>query len=283
MHRTTLLAGFASALALFAGACDSGAECYSHPPVSSSSVTINGETWTDETSTASNNESIFIAVSGPDSLSSLTMTVQRLPVGTYDLLAVGTEFQLFYGGLFHSQLQSGELTITASTPGTGELCDGKFNFDFRFSATDDAGNQQSGAGQSDSANIPGPGDTGGGGGGGGGGGVASCTDSTGVCSQLNSGSISAFQSECAGAGNAFAMSSCASGAYSCTGGTGTSGGTSVALDIQWPGGICSNPAYQDMIYLKGTCENSLGGAYSGDPDSCCSGSSAPGPGGAFCL
>lgn len=277
----TFLSALVPALGLFAGACDSDAECYSNPPSGSSSVTINGETWVDETSTGGNAESMYISVSAPGSSDSLSMTVDREGVGTYDLLAVASEFQLFYGDDFHTQLQSGELTITASNSGTGELCNGKFNFDFSFTAGEDGGPQVSGTGVSDAANQPGPGN--GGGGGGGGGELASCTDSTGVCSQLNSGSVSAFQTECTGAGNTFTMSACATGAYSCTGGTGTSGGTSVAIDIQWPAGICSNPGYQDMIYLKGTCENSLGGSYSGDPDSCCSGSTAPGPGGTFCL
>ena len=60
-------------------------------------------------------------------------------MGTHDLLAVATEFQLFYGDDFHTQLQSGELTITASNSGTGELCNGKFNFDFSFATGEPGG------------------------------------------------------------------------------------------------------------------------------------------------
>jgi hypothetical protein len=117
---------------------------------------------------------------------------------------------------------------------------------------------------------------------GGGDGGSSCTDGYGICSQLNSGDVTAFQQECEGAGNVFSSSACPTGAYSCTGGTGTSSGTTTSIDIQWPAGVCDQPAFQDIIYLEGTCVNVLGGTYSGDADSCCTGTTSPVPGGTTC-
>ena len=66
----------------------------------------------------------------------------------------------------------------------GELCNGNFNIEFSFTVADNNAELIMGAGQSDSKNLPGPG------GGGGRDALASCTDSAGVCSQLNSGSVS---------------------------------------------------------------------------------------------
>jgi hypothetical protein len=239
-------------------------------------------TWSDDSSVGSNAEKVFVSVADPDSGDSLDVTIRRGPIGSHDLLAVASEFQLFYGGAYYSQLQSGQLTITASEPGTGELCDGKFDIEFSFAVAGDNADMIIGAGQSESKNIPGPGPGTGPGTGGGGEALASCTDGAGVCSQLKSGSVSSYQGDCEGAGHSFSMSACPSGAYSCTGGTGTSGGSSVTLDFHWPSGICSRPEYQDIIYLKGTCENVLGGSYSGDANSCCMGNTSPVPGGTAC-
>lgn len=274
--------GLSLSLSIFGGGCESDAECYSTPPTSASSVTINGVTWPDDTSVGSNAENMFVSIRDPNSSDQLDVTIQRGSIGSHDLLAVASEFGLFFEGVYYSQLQSGQLTITASESGTGELCNGKFNFEFSFAVAGDNTELITGAGQSDSKNLPGPGGGGGGGGGGGSGGLASCTDSAGVCSQLNSGNVSSFQGECEGAGNSFSMSACPAGAYSCTGGMGTSSGSSVAIDIHWPSGICNRPEYQDMIYLKGTCENVLGGSYGGDASSCCSGTTSPSPGGTSC-
>jgi hypothetical protein len=53
--------------------------------------------------------------------------------------------------------------------------------------------------------------------------------------------------------------------------------------MHWPNGICDDPAFTDHIYLEGTCENVLGGVFSGgDGDECCTETAVPTNGGTLC-
>ncbi|MFT7519226.1 MAG: hypothetical protein ACI9MC_001366 [Kiritimatiellia bacterium] len=118
--------------------------------------------------------------------------------------------------------------------------------------------------------------------GGGDGGDVSCTDSMKICAELTNGSVEAFQNECETAGDVFSNTSCAPGAYICLGGTGSSGGEPVSIDIHWPAGVCDRAEFKDSVYLRGTCENALSGTFSGPDDSCCTGNTRPVLGGTVC-
>lgn len=110
--------------------------------------------------------------------------------------------------------------------------------------------------------------------------LTACQSPTGVCSELTEGDRAAFDEECRVGGDTV-VASCSAGASQCLGASGTSQGQTVGLNIHWPGNICSQPGYGDVVYLQGTCE-SLGGSYSGDSGSCCSGTAVPAAGGAYC-
>ena len=112
--------------------------------------------------------------------------------------------------------------------------------------------------------------------------LSACKDlSYGICSELTSGDVDKFESECLTAGNSL-VDSCSTPGFSCTDATGTSGGSTVTLNIYWSQDICDFPEFRNVIYLRGSCD-SLAGTFSGDSESCCEGAVVPTDGGAYCM
>ena len=263
---------------------DDGAYCSSTEARGSTTVVINGVSWTDDDSlNGSGEDEVFIFAQDPQGEDSLSMIVPRLAAGSYPFASVVSEFTFATNARYYTEISSGTLVIDESDPGTLDKCNGVLEFTFEFSATELGGSESVAASGSSSVDrilgatspVDPPGD-------GGGAAVGSCTDPYGVCTQLNSGDAAAYQSECESGGNQFSSAACTPGAFQCLNATGTSNASSVSIEVHWPADICSVPVYTEAVYLLGTCENVLGGSYSGDPNSCCSAATTPGPGGTYC-
>jgi hypothetical protein len=270
--------------ACFLGCADDGGYCDSTQARGSTTVLVNGVSWTDPDSlNGSGEEDVFIFAQDPNGEDSLSMIVPRLAAGSYPIASTVSEFTFANADRYYTELTGGLLVVSESDPGAIDECNGTLEFTFEFTATELGGTEPVSAsgdasvdrilGATSPANPPGDG---------GGGSVASCTDPNGVCTQLNSGDAAAYQTECEAGGNQYSSSACAPGAFQCLDATGTSAGASVAIEVHWPADICSVAAYTDTVYLQGTCENILSGSYSGAPDSCCTGTTTPGPDGTFC-